>query len=63
MKETKEEVTQGGQRLSGFAGTTGILGQNGVSFVVELVLDGPVTTADVGKGDSISLSRAKVGDS
>lgn len=62
VEKTQKEVAEGGQGLGGFAGTAGIFGQDGISFVVELVLDGPVMTADVGKGSGISLSRAKAGD-
>jgi hypothetical protein len=58
MKEAQEEVAEGRQGLGSLAGAAGVLGQDGVAFVMKDVLDGPVTTADEGQGGGIRLSRA-----
>lgn len=44
------------------AGTTGVFTQDGIPFVMQPVLDGPVTAVEGGQGGSIRLRRAKAGN-
>ena len=62
VKEAEEKVAEGSQGLGSLAGATGIFGQDSIALVMEVVLDGPVTTTDVGEGGGIGLSWSQVGD-